>query len=210
MLELENLEYLNLEECYLKSMENICYKKLEYLNLRGNFIHNIPDEFFNATNLKIAFLHQNKIKKLSKKINKLFKLEEFDFGLNNHISIPKELFELKKLKKLNVDGYELSTYFIQALLSYSTLVSTENFKEKFDDIEIFIDFWKSGHYKCAELDYIAMKKLKEKGFSDSDLDLIKKGEIKDIHVSELIIEIEILLKKNTSIWNDQKKDEFFE
>ncbi len=90
---------------------------LEYLDLSGNFLEEIPDNLEGLTNLKYIDLGSNKLKDLPKSFTHLKSLETIGLSDNQLKELPKELLMLNNIRaiKLNRNNIRLIPAEIQNL-----------------------------------------------------------------------------------------------
>ena len=85
------------------------FNKLEYLNLDRNDFESVPLVISRLENLKKLVLSRNKINVVSGNLFYCSKLEDMDFYDNPIGSVEPQIYEMKQLKKLDIQGLMLST-----------------------------------------------------------------------------------------------------
>eukprot|EP01080_Neovahlkampfia_damariscottae_P001992 gene1992-1500_t len=224
--ELKYLQILEIENCHLRSLDNIHFEKLEVLNVKENYIEEIPDLFFCATKLKYLDFSKNNLKRIPREIENFWDLEYLSFSFNRHRVIPKCIFYLTKLKNFEYNGNCLSRPAIKAFQEFSKFKFPKTYAGYFNpkedsifnqflaqhldddhiekyrfEIEVILDYWKTGHFSCRSLDDVAIQNISkdEKISTEYDsilfLEYIKKESIDGFHISQFIYDIEIVLKK---------------
>ncbi|KAL6590712.1 L domain-like protein [Neocallimastix sp. 'constans'] len=111
---LSNLEYLNLDRNYMKSIPSSIgeLKNLVFLDLSGNDITEIPSFIGNLSSLEKLILNDNLFTKLPSSIGNLSKLKYFLEILHllrcNLLALPDSMGNLKKLKQLQMSENNLT------------------------------------------------------------------------------------------------------
>lgn len=131
IFELENLQELGLNSCYLKHIpdkitqlkklrkldlsqndlvtlpENLgSLKNLESLWLNNNRITFLPQSICELSKLEVLNLGENRLSCLPDKIGGLINLKELDLSQNNLKKLPTSITELVNLKKLNLISFD--------------------------------------------------------------------------------------------------------
>ncbi|WP_298392789.1 leucine-rich repeat domain-containing protein [Flavobacterium sp.] len=104
-----NLEYLNLNGDHLKEIPVAItkIKSLKTLDLSGNDFKNLPEEFSNLTNLEEIYLNNEKNMNLPKTLSvlsKLPKLKSLHLENDNLSALPNELLLFKNLESLYLNN----------------------------------------------------------------------------------------------------------
>ena len=90
----DNYVFKSLDEALLK------IEKVEYLDLSGKKLNEIPKEVYSLFHLKKPILNRNKISVISSEIKQLKNLVHLELSRNRFTSFPLELTSLKNLKIL--------------------------------------------------------------------------------------------------------------
>jgi Leucine-rich repeat (LRR) protein len=108
VVELLNMEKIDLRHCKLKKfpIELASIKGLKELNLQFNEISKIPVEIGNFKNLQTLNLSNNKFTKIPKELSLLENIEYLNIE-NNNAKVDFEIFGIKTLRHLNLDGVNL-------------------------------------------------------------------------------------------------------
>ncbi|MEX2668905.1 leucine-rich repeat domain-containing protein [Candidatus Uabimicrobium amorphum] len=108
---LQNLEYLNILGTLIEEIpkEIGMLKKLKRMVVGHNeVLRSIPKEMGDLSNLTTLHLHNNKITQVPKEMGNLSNLITLNMGYNKIAKLPKEIGNLSKLKVLFLEGNPIS------------------------------------------------------------------------------------------------------
>ena len=150
-LEIEclDLNFLNLRRNYIEEIpEHISkLKNLTNLMLDNNMIEIFPWQLCELTNLKELDISYNKIKIIPEQICNLSNLEILDLSENEIMEIPKQIKYLKKLKELRLEKNNI-TCLIPEIFELENLEIMDLCKNKIKDIPDNFNYLKKLNKLC--------------------------------------------------------------
>ncbi|KAG6464185.1 malignant fibrous histiocytoma-amplified sequence 1 homolog [Manduca sexta] len=134
-----DIESLNLcnTKLYTVNSDIDIYKNMRHIDLSFNYIHSLPDEFCNLSNLEVCILSCNKLLYLPDNIYKLTKLKKLLLDSNELCMLPINLDQLTNLRIL--DLYDNNLYEIHYdITNLDEIDFAQNYFEEVQDNEYVI------------------------------------------------------------------------